>query len=126
VKLMMNNAGKNFKIYISKIENSFEMVIVDDEIVFIHFRKYSNKEPNTSSEKPISLISATLKIEKRLIANEFSTIFDSIKNNSKDIACTIDCSSIDTSNLSEVVEEYKKKFNDVVAEYDNEKEDKDA
>lgn len=111
-KLMANNAGKNFKIYISKIEYSFEMVVIDDEIVFIHFRKY-NPTGN------IALITATLKIEKRIIANEFSTIFDSIKTNSKDIVCVIDCKQITTENLGQEINKYKSIFVDAVKEWED-------
>ena len=118
-KLMANNTGKNFKIYISRIEYSFEMVVIDDEIVFIHFRKYINMAEGKPSEQPISLITATLKIEKRIIANEFSTIFDSIKNNSKDIVCVIDCSKITTDNLGQEIDKYRKLFNEAVKEYEN-------
>lgn len=117
-KLMANNAGKNFKIYISKIEYSFEMVVIDDEIVFIHFRKYQSETDERPSDEPISLITATLKIEKRLIANEFSTIFDSIKNNSKDIICVIDCSEITTETLGTAIEKYRTLFNGAVSEYE--------
>ena len=70
------------------------------------------------SVEPVSLISATLKIEKRLIANEFSTIFDSIKCNSKDIICTIDCSRITTENLSQEIESYRSLFAEAVKEYE--------
>ncbi len=117
VKLMVNNTGKNFKIYISRIEYSFEMVVIDDEIVFIHFRKYINLTDGKPTEQPVSLITATLKIEKRIIANEFSAIFDSIKNNSKDIVCVIDCEQLTTENLSQEIEKYKEKFNNAVKEY---------
>lgn len=113
-KLMVNNAGKNFKIYISKIEYSFEMVVIDDEIVFIHFRKYNE---NKSSNQSISLISAALKIENRLIANEISTIFDSMKNNSNDIICVIDCNQITTENLGKEIDKYKSIFDKAVEEY---------
>lgn len=46
------------------------------------------------------LISATLRIEKRIIANEFSTIFDSIKNSKKDMLAVIRCKEITTEKLS--------------------------
>ncbi|MCH5279358.1 MAG: hypothetical protein J1E60_06145 [Christensenellaceae bacterium] len=119
VKLMVNNAGKNFKIYISKIEYSFEMVIVDDQVVFIHFRKYNNVTTDEKpQDQPVSLISATLKIDKRLIANEFSTIFDSITDNSKDIACVIDCNQISTETLSEEINKYRHIFYAAVNEYE--------
>lgn len=117
-KLMANNTGKDFKIYISKIEYSFEMVVIDDEIVFIHFRKYVDITDEKPSLQPISLITATLKIEKRIIANEFSAIFDSIKNNLKDIVCVIDCNGLTTENLGQKIEEYRKQFNDAVKEYE--------
>lgn len=116
-KLMANNTGKDFKIYIARIEYSFEMVVIDDEIVFIHFRKYNNLTDDTYSTRPISLITATLKIEKRIIANEFSTIFDSIKDNSKDIVCVIDCNKINTENLGQEIDKYREQFNVAVSEY---------
>ncbi|MCH5209818.1 MAG: hypothetical protein J1F01_02535 [Oscillospiraceae bacterium] len=71
-KLMVNNAGKNFKIYISKIEYSFEMVVIDDEIVFIHFRKYNDIIDDKPLTKPTSLITATLKIEKNRTSMGFA------------------------------------------------------
>ena len=115
-KLMVNNAGKEFNIYISKIEYSFEMVVIDEEVVFIHFRKYSQQDSPQSANIP-TLISATLKIEKRIIANEFSTIFDSIKSSKRDLICVIKCKDITTENLSEKIKSYKKKFEDAVSEY---------
>ncbi len=118
-KLMANNTGKNFKIYISKIEYSFEMVVIDDEIVFIHFRKYIDNVDDKPSTQPISLITATLKIEKRIIANEFSTIFDSISNNSKDIVCVIDCNDLTTDNLGKQIDNYRTQFNNAVKEYES-------
>ena len=119
VKLMVNNTGKNFRIYITRIEYSFEMVVVDDEVVFIHFRKYNNGViDEMPSDQPVSLITATLKIDKRIIANEFSTIFDSIKDNLKDIVCVIDCNQITTENLSQEIEKYRKLFYNAVNEYD--------
>lgn len=118
VKLMVNNAGHNFKIYISKIEYSFEMVIVDDEEVFIHFRKYNTPVDERPPVQPPLLISSTLKIEKRLIASEFSAIFDSIKCNSKDIICVIDCKHITTENLEQEIQKYRSLFLNAVKEFE--------
>ena len=117
-RLMANNIGKNFKIYISRIEYSFEMVVIDDEIVFIHFRKYINMPDEKPSDQSLSLITATLKIEKRIIANEFSAIFDSIKHNSKDVVCVIDCNKLTTENLGQEIDKYRQKFNNAVKEYE--------
>lgn len=115
-KLMVNNAGKDFDIYISRIEYSFEMVVIDDEIVFIHFRKYNQQEKEKRNASP-TLISATLRIEKRIIANEFSTIFDSIKSSKKDMLAVIRCKDITTENLSEKIRKYKRLFEEAVKEY---------
>lgn len=116
-KLMANNAGKNFKIYLSKVEYSFEMVVIDDEVVFIHFRKYNEETVERTSNQSTSLITATLKIEKRLIANEFSTIFDSMKNNSNDIIGVIDCNQITTENLGKNLDKFKSIFDEAVKEF---------
>ena len=51
---------------------------------------YNQQEKEKRSASPM-LISATLRIEKRIIANEFSTIFDSIKNSKKDMLAVIRC-----------------------------------
>lgn len=112
--LMVSNAGKKFKIYISKIEYSFEMVVIDDEIVFIHFRKFANTEGNKYTSEKVNLITATLKIKRRDLANEFSTIFDSIKKNSKDIICEIDCSQLTIDNVDAEIEKYRSKFYNAV------------
>lgn len=117
-KLMVNNAGKDFDIYISKIEYSFEMVVIDDEIVFIHFRKYNQQEKEKEKQNVSpTLISATLRIEKRIIAKEFSTIFDSIKNSKKDVIAVIKCRDISTENISEKIKKYKKLFEESVKEF---------
>lgn len=118
-KLMANNTGKKFKNYISKIEYSFELVVIDDEIVFIHFRKYNNMADNSTAVQPVSLITAILKIEKHIIANEFSTIFDSITNSSKDIICVIDCNQIRMENLGEEIDKYRGLSNNAVTEYES-------
>ena len=94
------------------------MVVIDDEIVFIHFRKYINMTDEKPSDQPIALITATLKIEKRIIANEFSAIFDSIKNNSKDIVSVIDCNQLTTENLGQEIDKFRKQFINAVKEYE--------
>lgn len=118
-KLMANNIGKDFKIYISKIEYSFEMVVIDDEIVFIHFRKFADTEEDKQSPEKVKLITATLKIKRRDIADEFSTIFDSIKKNSKDIVCEIHCNDLTIENLGGEIEKYRSQFYDAVKDLNN-------
>lgn len=51
------------------------------------------------------------------IANEFSTIFDSIKNNKKNMIAVIRCKDISTENLSEKLNKYRKLFKESVKEY---------
>lgn len=115
-KLIANNTGKQFKIYISKIEYGFEMVVIDDEIVFIHFRQYQNETNKKGNDDSNQIITATLKIKTGSLAHEFATIFDSIAHNSKDIIFDIDCSQIDDSNFGEMVNKYKEQFYEAVEE----------
>ena len=53
----------------------------------------------------------------KIIANEFSTIFDSIKNSKKDMLAVIRCKEITTENLSEKIKKYKRLFEEAVKEY---------
>lgn len=56
-------------------------------------------------------------IEKRIIANDFQTIFDSIKSSKKDMLAVIRCKDITTENLSEKIRKYKRLFEEAVKEY---------
>lgn len=124
-KLIAANTGKEFTIYIFKIEYGFELVVIDDEIAFIHFRQYQNKIDENRTDEQNQIITATLKIKKGLIAHEFSTIFDSIAHNSKDIIFEIDCKKIDDSNFAEMVNTYKDQFYEAVDEMQNNNNNKD-
>ena len=68
-KLLTNNVGKNFTLYLTDIEYGFEMVIIDRREVFIHFRK---------DDETDKLITSTLHIEEVLVAKEFAKIFDDL------------------------------------------------
>lgn len=60
--------GYPFELYLTNNENAFELVIVDESDVFIHFYK---------EEK---VISATLHIKSRQVVKEFIDIFNILKN----------------------------------------------
>jgi hypothetical protein len=73
--------GKPFVLYLTAQQNSFELVIVDETDVFIHFYK---------EEK---VIASSLHLRGRLIANEFIDIFDRLAN--RDCLRRYDCANIE-------------------------------
>jgi nucleoside 2-deoxyribosyltransferase len=106
--LVRSNLGRDFTIYMSRAAYSFEIVIVDEETVFIHFRKSDAK--NTEQERNIergSLISATLKFANSLVAREFVQIFESIVANN---IYVIRCAEINNGNFSEKISVIESKF----------------
>jgi len=99
--LVTSNMGFNFTIYLSRHAYNFEIVIVNDMTVFIHFCK--------DREDAKEIISATLKIENIEIATEFSGIFDSIVKH-HDTFHTIRCIEINKNNLAEKITEIENIF----------------
>lgn len=69
IQLVSNNVGKNLTIVFTNIEYSFEIVVIDDEEAFIHFRRADRQE---------ILIASTLHVREKKVASEFSVIFDQI------------------------------------------------
>ena len=100
--LIAANMGKNYNIYLTKFAFSFEIVIVDAKIVFIHFR-----ESDKAQAKSNVLISATLKIHNQEVAREFGKIFNSITD---DALIEIACKNISFANAGEKIKEIQKKF----------------
>jgi len=108
--LILSNLERDFTIYLSRAAYSFEIVIIDEETVFIHFRKSDAK--NMEQERSIengSLISATLKFANSLVAREFVQIFESIAANN---IYVIRCIEINAANCSEKIIAIEKKFDD--------------
>lgn len=99
IQLVSNNVGKNLTIVFTKIEYSFEIVVIDDEEAFIHFRRADRQE---------ILIASTLHVREKKVASEFSVIFDQIvKTNS---VKTVDCNKIRNENVGDVISEITRFF----------------
>jgi hypothetical protein len=60
-------SGENFHLWITTFENDFELVIIDDEQLFIHFDR-RNK-----------IIDSTLHIKDKKVCDKFSKIYDNFK-----------------------------------------------
>lgn len=98
-QLVINNVGKNLTIVFTDIEYSFEIVVIDDEEAFIHFRRADRRE---------ILIASTLHVREQKVASEFSEIFDQIvKTNA---IKTVDCSELSDEDVSDVISAIKESF----------------
>jgi len=93
------NKGRDFTIILTKHEYNFEIVIVDEETVFIHFRKNERED----------IISATLKVKDHAVAIEFKEIFNSI---ARSALYTIKCIDINDDNFGKEIAKIKEKFNE--------------
>jgi hypothetical protein len=111
-RLIANNYGQNFYIYLSKHEFDFELVIIDEKIVFIHFGNNKNQRPKRNRE----IISATLKITNPSVAKEFVKIFD---NMIKNTFFRISCKDITSRNRTQKLEGIGKKFNEGLLYFKN-------
>jgi hypothetical protein len=108
-QLITTNLGRNFTIYLSQETYDFEIVIIDEDTIFIHFRR-NQKDDVKGNAKNEELISATLKFTNTLVAHEFVQIFKSIINNST--FYKIECEKIDRDSYIEIFQETKKKFSE--------------
>jgi hypothetical protein len=72
--------GRSFILYLTSLQNSFELVVVDETDVFIHFYK---------EEK---VIASSLHLRGREIANEFIEIFDRLAE--RELLRKYDCANI--------------------------------
>jgi hypothetical protein len=79
--------GRPFNLYLTSHENTFELVIVDESDVFIHFFK---------EEK---VIASSLHIKGKLVAREFVDIFDRLRV--RDLLHEFDCAKITKKNIVE-------------------------
>jgi len=104
------NKGRDFTVFLTEHEYNFEIVIVDMETVFIHFRKTKGK-----NEKLEEIITATLKVSNRTVAKEFKEIFDTIAKNSQ----AYNCKDINIDNLAEKIAEIEARFKVGLKNYKN-------
>jgi len=99
--LVRCNIGNNFTIYLSRQELNFEIVIIDKEKVFIHFKRKNDGQDTNK------LVSATLKVMNPRVATEFEEIFRSIVKNA---SYTIRCN--DFKNIGDLEKEIISQFKD--------------
>jgi hypothetical protein len=78
-------AGRPFQLFLTSHQNSFELVVVDESDVFIHFYK---------EEK---VIASSLHLRGRRIAGEFIEIFDRLAT--RDLLAQYDCSKLTVRSL---------------------------
>ena len=112
-KLVTSNIGRNFTIYLTKESYGFEIVIIDDETVFIHFRKNSGNDLGNRGDE---IISSTFKFTSTLVAPRFVEIFNNIATN-KPIK-TIDCSTLTIENVSTQIKQIKSAFDTEFSDLD--------
>lgn len=98
-QLVINNVGKNLTIVFTDIEYSFEIVVIDDEEAFIHFRRADQRQV---------LIASTLHVREQKVASEFSEIFDRIVETNA--IKTVDCRELSDENVSDVISEVRESF----------------
>jgi hypothetical protein len=91
--------GHPFVLYLTSIENNFELVVVDETDVFIHFYK---------EEK---VIASSLHIEGRSVAREFVEVFDRMRM--RGLLYEFDCKQITKRNLIENLSIAEKVFDNV-------------
>jgi len=89
--LILANIGKKLTITLTTKEYNFEIVVVDERVAFVHFRR---------KDKPQEMISATLKIEEKDAVEEFSEIFEGLSQPSDDLQTeVINCEKIKVGTL---------------------------
>jgi hypothetical protein len=97
--------GMPFTLYLTKNENAFELVIVDDTDAFIHFYK---------EEK---VIASTLHIRGKMVVNEFIEIFNKLRQ--RDLIKEYNCEQITQRNLIGNLAEVDEIFNKLFPERNN-------
>ncbi|MDR2581373.1 MAG: nucleoside 2-deoxyribosyltransferase [Fibromonadaceae bacterium] len=101
--LVTSNMGCDFTIYLSHHSYNFEIVIIDELTVFVHFCKNRKDDRCDITE----IISATLKVKDCEVAIEFRDIFESIVKNS---FYSINCIDINVENIAQKTAEIKEEF----------------
>lgn len=100
--------GKPYELHLTKVQNAFELVVIDSSEVFIHFYK---------DEK---IIASTLQILEPTIVREFKIIYDKIiESTEKDYV--FDCSKLEMESLSTSFSRAQEIFSEVFPESFSEK-----
>lgn len=102
IQHLVNFAARPFQLFLTQHENNFELVVIDDTDVFIHFAKEE------------LVIASTLHLRGRRIAERFTEVFDQLAT--RDVVAVFDCSTITSSQLSSVLNKVEKLFGSVFGE----------
>lgn len=108
IKLLTSNVGKNFTLYLTNVEYGFEMVIIDEREVFIHFRKEDETD---------KLITSTLKMIQPSVAKEFAKIFDDLSK--KSIIEIFECKNLTQETLRDATNKVYEIFDEFSTETKN-------
>ena len=100
IQHIVNFAGRPFKLFLTSHENSFELVVIDDTDVFIHFAKAE------------LVIASSLHLHGRRIAQRFIDVFDQLAT--RDIEAEFDCANITPVSLSGELSRVDAIFEDVL------------
>ena len=86
IQHLVDFMGRPFTLFLTSHENTFELVVIDDTDVFIHFAKEE------------LVIASSLHLRGRRIAERFTEVFD--KLTSRDQLAVFDCRAITPNNLT--------------------------
>lgn len=99
IQHLVNFAGRPFTLFLTTHENTFELVVIDDTDVFIHFAKEE------------LVIASTLHLRGRRIAARFTEVFDQLAT--RDQVAVFDCRQITSTNLAGVLADVEQLFEKV-------------
>lgn len=70
--------GNGSKVYVRKLTYSihFELVVIDEEMAFIHFYQTDNERQSGDAHNDVEKLNSTLKIKGRSICQKLANIFD--------------------------------------------------
>ena len=101
-QLLTHNAGRNFTLFLTEVEYGFEMVIIDEKEVFIHFRREDETD---------KLITSTLHMAQPSVAREFAKIFDDLSKKSR--LEVFECKNLTDETVYEAIANAREIFNKV-------------
>lgn len=102
IQHLVTFAGRPFTLFLTTHENTFELVVIDDTDVFIHFAKEE------------LVIASTLHLRGRRIAERFTEVFDRLT--SREQVAVFECEKIGPGELSSTLAEVDQLFAQVFTE----------
>lgn len=89
---ILMNGGNNSRVYVRKEDFSihFELVIIDDDVTFIHFYQADNSSKKEGNGRIVERLNSTLKIQGRSISKKFSKIYDRLHHRDFEESCPFD------------------------------------